>query len=199
MNNIDNKQGAYFHNLNDTVTHALLHLMLQVSLTSRYVPTAKRNEILVKFLKPKLKDRSFINIKKELKMMINIARSEDGNLEEKLYELNEQSKKAKISSREQLISLLGYLNDEHSLDSQVFDEEQKAEPEVLYMLEEHLEHCFDEFGYQIAPLSIMTGSRRAVELVSVINSHGSFKAEMYEWNEETKQAHLQLHSLHLLE
>lgn len=189
-----NDTNAFFYNLNNTVTHALLHLLFQVSLTSRYVPIAKRNEILIKFLKPKLKERKLANIKKELKLMMNVARSPNGNLEERLYELYNQAEKAKVSSREKLMSLFTYLNDEHRFDSQVFDETQQAEPEVLYMLEEHLEHCFDESGYQIAPLSLMVESSRAPELVSLINHNGSFKAEMHEWNDETHQAHLLLHT-----
>ncbi|TVO31534.1 DUF2913 family protein, partial [Vibrio algivorus] len=64
MNNHINN--IFYHNMNNTVLHALLHLLCQVSLSERRVPTAKRNEILVKYLKPKLKDRQLANIKKEL-------------------------------------------------------------------------------------------------------------------------------------
>ncbi|TVO30909.1 DUF2913 family protein, partial [Vibrio algivorus] len=102
--------------------HALLHLLCQVSLSERRVPTAKRNEILVKYLKPKLKDRQLANIKKELKLMIHIARNPSSNLEEKLYELNRQAIEAKTSSRENLIKLLVYLKDHEGFDSQVFDD-----------------------------------------------------------------------------
>lgn len=184
---------TFYHNMNNTVIYALLHLLCQVSLSERRVPVTKRNEILVKYLKPKLKDRRLANIKKELKLMIQIARTP---LEAKLHELNQQAIKVKASSRDNLIRLLADLKDNEGFDSQVFDEGQPTDPEVLYMLEDHLEHCFDELGYQVAPLSIMLESSRAPELVSPINHHGSFKAEMHEWNESSKQAHLLLHSLH---
>ncbi|TOM93286.1 hypothetical protein CGH67_27980, partial [Vibrio parahaemolyticus] len=66
------------------VTNALLHLLCKVSSTDRYVPTATRNEILVKYLKPKVADESLSNIKKDIKLMLNVARKKGGNLEMKL-------------------------------------------------------------------------------------------------------------------
>ncbi|WP_272159097.1 DUF2913 family protein [Vibrio algivorus] len=192
MNNHINN--IFYHNMNNTVLHALLHLLCQVSLSERRVPTAKRNEILVKYLKPKLKDRQLANIKKELKLMIHIARNPSSNLEEKLYELNRQAIEAKTSSRENLIKLLVYLKDHEGFDSQVFDDCQPTEPEVLYMLSDHIEHCFDDTGHQIAPFSMLVESPRANHLLDIINQHGLFRAEMKEWNEQTHQAHLLLHS-----
>ncbi|WP_333909547.1 DUF2913 family protein [Vibrio algivorus] len=180
--------------MNNTVTYALLHLLCQVSLCERRVPVTKRNEILVKYLKPKLKDKRLANIKKELKLMIQIARTPNSNLEEKLHELNQQAIDVKASSRDNLIRLLADLKDNDGFDSQVFDEGQPTEPDVLCMLEEHIEHCFDELGYQIAPISMLIESARAYELLDIINHNNSFRAEMKEWNDSTKQAHLLLHS-----
>ncbi len=56
------KDFEYYHNLHRTVTHALLHLLCHVSASQRYVPTSKRNEILVKYLKAKTKDKHLANI-----------------------------------------------------------------------------------------------------------------------------------------
>ncbi|WP_140120287.1 DUF2913 family protein, partial [Vibrio parahaemolyticus] len=47
----------YYYNLHHVVTHSLLHLLCKVSATERYVPVTTRNDILIKYLKPKLTDK----------------------------------------------------------------------------------------------------------------------------------------------
>ncbi len=61
------------------------------------------------------------------------------------------------------------------------------------VLEEHIEHCFDHYDSQVAPLSMLIQLERAPELIDIINQHGWFIAEMEEWNNNTFQAHLLLH------
>ena len=96
----------YYHNLHDTVTHALLHLLSKVSTTNRHVPIQSRNDILIKYLKPKLKEKRLANIKKDIKLMLNTARQRGGNLEMKLHELNAQANKTKLAGAEKLYNLL---------------------------------------------------------------------------------------------
>ncbi|KFA99635.1 DUF2913 family protein [Vibrio sp. ER1A] len=187
------KDFEYYKNLHSLVSHALLHLLFQVSTSSRYVPVTRRNEILLKYLKPKLNDKALLNIKKDIKLMIQTARSKGSNLEMKLYEINEKAKQTKIAGAEKLYSLLVYLYDEERIESRLFEEGQAAEPGILYMLEEHIEHCFDHDDSQVAPLSMLIQLERAPELIDVINRHGWFIAEMKEWNSDTFQAHLLLH------
>ncbi|MGR5096800.1 DUF2913 family protein [Vibrio maritimus] len=187
------KDFEYYKNLHSLVSHALLHLLFQVSTSSRYVPVTRRNEILLKYLKPKLNDKALLNIKKDIKLMIQTARSKGSNLEMKLYEINEKAKQTKIAGAEKLYSLLVYLYDEERIESRLFEEGQAAEPGILYMLEEHIEHCFDHDDSQVAPLSMLIQLERAPELIDVINRHGWFIAEMKEWNRDTLQAHLLLH------
>ena len=189
------KDFEYYHNLHHTVTHALLHLLCQVSASQRYVPTAKRNEILVKYLKAKTKNRHLANIKKDIKLMLNIARTRNGNLEMRLYQLNEKANNTKIEGAERLYSLLTYLYDEHGIESRLFEEGSEPEPEILYMLGDHIEHCFDNDNQQIAPLSMLIQSESAPQLESIIKQQGWFSAEIKEWNEATYQAHLVLHPL----
>ena len=69
------KDFDYYHCLHRTVTNALLHLLFQVSASPRFVPTAKRSEILMKYLKAKTKNKHLANIKKNIKLMLNIART----------------------------------------------------------------------------------------------------------------------------
>ena len=183
----------YYHNLHDTVTHALLHLLCKVSTTNRHVPVQTRNDILIKYLKPKLKDKRLANIKKDIKLMLVTARHKGGNLEMKLHDLNVQANKTKLAGAEKLYSLLVYLYDEEGIESRLFEEGREAEPGILYMLEEQIEHGFDQEHKQVAPLSLLIQLERAPELIESINHHGLFLAEMKEWNAETHQAHILVH------
>ncbi|MGR5205261.1 DUF2913 family protein, partial [Photobacterium damselae] len=56
--------------LSELIENSLLHLYGQVSASSRFVPTHKRNEILVRFLKPKVKQPQFKLVKTEIKRML---------------------------------------------------------------------------------------------------------------------------------
>ncbi|WP_039949227.1 DUF2913 family protein [Vibrio ichthyoenteri] len=183
----------YYRNLHTTVSNALLHLLCQVSASSRYCPISTRNDILIKYLKPKIKDPRLANIKKDVKLMLAAARNKQGNLERKLYELNEQARKTKLAGAEKLYSLLVYLYDDEGLESRLFEEGVEAEPGIIYMLEDHIDHCFSEDGAQKAPVSILIQLERAPELIDAINKHGWFTAEMNEWNDTTYQAHILIH------
>lgn len=186
------KDFDYYRTLHQTITHALLHLLFQVSTSSRFVPIAKRNEILLKYLKPKMKNKAYAAIKKDIRLMVQTARTKGGNLEMKLYQLNEKAKKIKIAGAEKLYSLLVYLYDEEGIESRLLEEGTEAEPNVLYLLEEHIEHGFDNMT-QITPLSMFIQHERAYDLIDSIHRHGLFIAEIKEWNAITHQAHLLLH------
>ncbi|EHH1078928.1 DUF2913 family protein [Vibrio parahaemolyticus] len=183
----------YYHNLHNLVTHALLHLLGKVSETTRHVPVSTRNEILIKHLKPKVNDKSLSNIKKDIKLMLNVARKQGGNLEMRLYDLNSQANRTKLVGAEKLYSLLVHLYDVEGIESRLFEEGSEAEAGVLYMIEEQIEHGFDQQHKQVAPLSMLIQLERAPDLIDSINQHGLFLAEMKEWNVETHQAHIVVH------
>ncbi|MCR9571764.1 DUF2913 family protein [Vibrio sp. Vb2110] len=183
----------YYYNLHHLVTHSLLHLLCKVSATERHVPVTTRNEILIKYLKPKLANKSLSNIKKDIKLMLSLARRKGGNLEKKLHELNSQANKTKLVGAEKLYNLLVHLYDEEGIESRVFEEGMEAQSGILYMLDEQIEYGFDDNDKQIAPLSMLIQLERAPELIDVIDQHGFFVAEMKEWNSETHQAHILVH------
>ncbi|GAL14648.1 hypothetical protein JCM19233_5660 [Vibrio astriarenae] len=101
----------YRDELDTLVTHALLHLLCQVAHSSRFVPSHKRDEILVKFIKPKVSDKAYRAIKSELKTMVSIGKKKGGQLERKLYKLQTLSaqSKASINAMEGLYKLLSFL------------------------------------------------------------------------------------------
>ncbi len=109
----------YYHNLHNLVTHALLHLLCQISATGRHVPVSTRNAILIKYLKPKVSNKSLSNIKKDIKLMLSVARKKGGNLEMKLYELNAQANRTKLAGAEKLYSLLVHLYDVEGIESRL--------------------------------------------------------------------------------
>ncbi|ANS87345.1 hypothetical protein VSVS12_03644 [Vibrio scophthalmi] len=125
--------------------------------------------------------------------MLATARNKQGNLERKLYELNEQARKTQLAGAEKIYSLLVYLYDDEGLESRLFDESIDAEPGIIYKLEDHIDHCFNKDGIQKAPISMLIQLERAPDLIDAINKHGSFSAEMKEWNDTTYQAHILIH------
>lgn len=125
--------------------------------------------------------------------MLNIARKRGGNLEIRLHKLNSQANRTKLVGAEKLYSLLIHLYDAEGIESRLYEEGNKAEPGILYMLEEQIEHGFDQEDKQVTPLSMLIQLERAPEIVDVINAHGLFLAEMKEWNAEIKQAHILVH------
>ncbi|MCG6357195.1 DUF2913 family protein [Vibrio fluvialis] len=185
----------YYSQLAALVCHALLHLFMEVSATPRFVPVSKRNDILVRYLKHKLNARHGHQFKKDIKAMIQLGRRANGNLEAKLLWLHDSMTMAKTTDMAKLHALLVYLNEYVGVESEVFLEGQEASPDLLYMLEEQIQHGFNDHKQQVAPLSMLIQSDQAHRLESVVNEHGGFIAETKEWNADTQQLHLLLHPL----
>ena len=109
------------------------------------------------------------------------------------YKLNSQANRTKIDGAEKLYNLLVHLYDVEGIESRLFEECSDAEENILYMIEDQIEHGFDHEQKQVAPLSMFIQLKRAPELIDSINQHGLFLAEMKEWNQDTYQAHIILH------
>ncbi len=125
--------------------------------------------------------------------MLNVARKKGGNLEMRLYDLNSQANQTKLVSAEKLYNLLVHLYDAEGIEFRLFEEGSEAETGILYMIEDQIEHGFDQQHKQVAPLSMLIQLERAPALIDSINQHGLFVAEMKEWNAETHQAHILIH------
>ncbi|NOI77408.1 DUF2913 family protein [Vibrio coralliilyticus] len=186
------KDLEYYHNLRQTVTHALLHLLVRVSASERYTPLSTRNEILVKFLKPKLHDKSLSNIKKDLKIMLSTARQKGASLEHRLYELNEHAKRTQLPGVENLYALLVHLYEEEGIESRRLERGTEPEPGILYMIEESDEPDVDPHTNEHGPLSMRIQAEAAPSLISAIHRFGGYTAEMREWDPITHRAHILL-------
>ncbi|HIF9078197.1 TPA: DUF2913 family protein [Photobacterium damselae] len=153
----------------------------------------------MRYLKPKLKSPKYKRVKAELKTMIGIGRKQEGNLEVKLIELNQLANKHRQDTTDahSLFQLMELLDVEHDFDSKLFNPDIISVSDVIYILPDHIEHCFTDDGKQVAPVSLFIESERAPELLSAIQNSKLFTGEMTEWNDEMKQAHILLHPVQL--
>lgn len=77
----------YYDNLQRLCGNALLHLYVTIGSSNRFTSSAVRNEILVKFLKGKVKDPEYKDLKKDLKLFVRVGRDKKMKLEKKLIEI----------------------------------------------------------------------------------------------------------------
>lgn len=110
-----------------------------------------------------------------------------------MYQLNSQANRTQLVGAEKLYNLLVYLYDVEGIESRLFEEGSQAELGILYMLEEQIEHGFNQSHEQVAPFSMFIQLERAPELIHSINAHGLFIAEMKEWSPDTHQGHILVH------
>ena len=179
------------------VDNSLLHLYLSVAETPRVVPVHKRNEILVRHLKPMLKDRRYRRIKSELRRLLSTGRSAKGDLEAKLVDVRDLALRVEqnATAAQKLFELLEILRYKLGMDSRFVNETERRIPGFIYMLQEHIEHGFNEAGEQVAPVSLFLESDKVCGLVEAIKQTGLFSAEMQQINEETQQGHILLHPI----
>lgn len=81
----------YHSELSEVVIDALLHLYLKINASSRFVPLSTRNKILKDWLEPKVKSIHYKGLKKELQILVRIAKK-GGDVEAKLLDINEENK-----------------------------------------------------------------------------------------------------------
>ncbi|WP_305810544.1 DUF2913 family protein [Photobacterium leiognathi] len=188
----------YHQQLSTLIDNTLLHLYCHVAISRCFVTTTKRNMILCRYLKPKIKQPQHKSIKGDIKRMVITGQKAGANLELKLEELRKMANdyKESINDAQHLYDLLNHLFDEHGFNSRFFHEGEKTEPEIIYILKDHLEHCFEESGEQIAPVSLLIKFEQNTPdiLINVINQTYLFCASLYEHNTETKQTHIHLNS-----
>ncbi|QDO84136.1 DUF2913 family protein [Shewanella psychropiezotolerans] len=189
------KNIAFNSLVSNLVDNALLHLYFSVEETSRLIPMPKRNEILVRYLKPKLKDNHYRQIKNELRSLLTIGRSAKGDLETKLLKVRKvyQGRDKRSTDVHKLFDLLKTLRCEQGLGNRLVNENNKSVPKFIYMLEENVAHGFNQAGEQIAPMSLFLESNKINSVIDVVERTGIFSAELQPLTEDTQQGHILLH------
>ncbi len=169
-----------YHLLSNLIDDAILHLYITLSETSRFTPRLKRNEILVRYLKPKIKSSQYKIVKKELKDLVTLGRRPAGNLEAKLIEFRYLRATApkKKTSLNKLFDLLTILEDEHRLGNQFFNEGESIEPNSIYICEENIDYAFNQAGEQLYPLSLYLALSCVNKAVKVITENHLFNVEI---------------------
>ncbi|WP_299695802.1 DUF2913 family protein, partial [uncultured Vibrio sp.] len=152
----------HYQALDALVTHALLALYCTISQQGGFWTVKRRNELLVKVIKPKVKQPQFATCKNEIKTMLNIGRNATGNLERKLWDVNRLNLeyKAKLSQADELYIMLTGLFEQHQFPSMLEDSEKDLERDTLYMKDKGIENGFDENNQQIKPLPMTVKTHR---------------------------------------
>lgn len=146
--------------LSELAVHALLHLQFRRLVTSNAFSRQDSNEILQKWLKPKLKSNRYKLIKKPLKVLMQQAKGEHGDLEA-LLERCVGAESAPVQPH--LDSYLLLINEvEKKLGTTVLlsrpEEVDLSHDEdgcLLCVLTTNLNHHFDQHNKLIEPISML--------------------------------------------
>lgn len=184
----------HYQALDEIVTNALLALYLTMSQQGGYWTTKRRNELLVKFIKPKVKRPQFSTCKNELKTMLSIGRSVTGNLEQKMWGVNQLNLgyQAKFSQADELYIMLTEIFEQHQFPTMLEDPTNEMERDTLYMKEKSIEQGFDEDNNQIKPLAMTVKTHRLEALIEALKAKGFYRVEV-DSEEKDEVIHLLLH------
>lgn len=164
--------------LTDIVHNTLIHLYIAVSQTQSFVPAHTRNQIITKYLKPKLKSPQFKAVKPEIKMLLLTGKKKNADLEAKLLELREILEKKDtggVGSKadvDRLFAYLAVLHELHNIDSKMFDENIPIVSDCLYLYQHELEQNINENGTITASLNMLIQSDNVDTLMSVVMDYG---------------------------
>ncbi|PML40329.1 DUF2913 family protein [Vibrio sp. 10N.261.52.A1] len=184
----------HYQALDALATHALLALYCTMSKQGGFWTVKRRNERLVKFIKPKVKQPQFSTCKPEIKTMLSIGRNPIGNLEQKLWDVNRLNLEyqAKFSQADELYIMLSGLFEQHQFPSMLEDIEKGLEVDTLYMKEKGIENGFDEDNNQIKPLAMTVKTHRLKALIEAVQANGIYRVEV-DHVDEHEVIHLLLH------
>ena len=146
-------------------------------------------------MKAKLAQSEYQVAKKFLKTLLAECRRPNKNAEQellKLYQIYHPLKEQNDCDR--LYALLSKMDSDHGIQSDLVQAPEAAKlADVLYLLPEHIEHCFDDASNQIAPISVLIESDKHYEIMRLVSESSDFQVSLVEANDEVKQAHYQLH------
>lgn len=144
----------YHRAMTTIVTHSLLHLYTKIGQKKGYMPIKQRNELLVKFLKPRLKLKGYAIAKKDIKALIQKGREANANLERQLWKLNDINNKyaSKFTEADELYILLNDLYQRYGYVSQIASDD--CDSGIIYMEKEQIEQGFDENNQQTKTLKM---------------------------------------------
>ena len=183
----------------DVIDNGLLHLYLTTAETSRFTTKGKRNNILISYLKPMIKDKRYQPCKKDIKNLLLFARVVNSDLEAKLVELRDLSLRyaSNATDAKQLFNLLTIIKREQGFPAFFLNgiSDPKRVPNTIYIVQEHVENGFIDTGEQVAPVSLFLESDKVETLVDFINETGLFYAKIQQINNINQQGHILLNPI----
>lgn len=190
------KNFKHYQALDELVTNALLALYCTMSQKGGFWTPQRRNEQLVKFIKPKLKKVQFATCKNEIRTMMNIGRRATGNLEQKLWEVNAMNLtyRARLTPADELYIMLNALYEQHQFPSMLENAEEAMEIDTLYMSEKSVENGFDADNNQIKPLTVAVKTQRLDTLIQAVQANGVYRVDIDSVDEQQVN-HLLLHRI----
>lgn len=190
------KNLKHYQALDDLVTNALLTLYCTMSNKGGFWTTKRRNEVLVKCIKPKLKQSQFGTCKNEIKTMLSIGRRATGDLEKKLWDINKLNLtyQSKFSQADELYIMLSGLFEQHQFPSMMANSEKPIEIDTVYISEKDIARVFDESNNQTQALPMTVQTDRLATLVESVESNGRYRVETG-LTDEANLTHLLLHKV----
>ncbi len=199
MKNLTLKTQQHVDLVNKISTDALLHLYLHVASTTRFVPLAKRNEILNKYLKAKLKLARNKLIKNDLKPVVALAKNGD-SIEKALNKLLAitsvtDENLLELPHTDRLFKFLSKLHDDAKIQSLIYKEGEELEVSALYVKEVDVDSCFSDDAKQINPLPfVVNGSESlAKEVFNFIEA-----SPLYNYSKPIREGNITKSSLILI-
>ena len=164
--------------LSSTIDNALLHLWIKVASSKRYISKAARNDILVKWFKPKLKSDKYKIVKNEIRLFLLAGREQTYLLESRLYELHELSReyRNKLSDMHKLNYLVEFLREEHAIDSDLSDGITTYLPNTVYISQKNVEQSFSVDNRQVSPLLVTLFESDVDAFISIVQELGFHRA-----------------------
>lgn len=165
--------------LSVTIDNALLHLWISVASTKKCVPRGIRNQILVKWFRPKIKQTDYKLIKKEIKSIVIAGKDPNVLLEERLCDLRElsQSYREKLNDMHKLHYLLEHLREGHGIQADLSEGVIEYQPKTLYVSQKRLEGSFSDDKRQLQPILTTLSGIEFTKLADIVKNFGFHKLE----------------------
>lgn len=143
-----------FHKqLSDVLTNALLHLYLEVTKSQKFFTTQARNQIIIRYIKPLVKDRRYALVKKKLKT-IALMKPAGESIEKRLIQIVDSYQSVvNPNDSEKLFRVLTHM-EKGGIYSMLTESDDMDDQDILMVSEAKIAESFDADGLMLKPLTL---------------------------------------------
>ncbi|MGO2324326.1 DUF2913 family protein [Vibrio casei] len=143
-----------FHKqLSDVLTNALLHLYLEVTKSQKFFTTQARNQIIIRYIKPLVKDRRYALVKKRLKT-ISLMKPAGESIEKRLLQIVDSYQSViNPNDSEKLFRVLTHM-EKGGIHSMLTESDDMDDQDILMVSEAKIAESFDADGLMLKPLTL---------------------------------------------